>query len=158
MSKIIEINEIYEVVEKIRKLGKKIVLAGGCFDILHAGHLVFLENAKREGDVLILFLESDENVRRLKGKDRPINSQDKRADALANISFVDFVIKLSKLPTDKDYDRLIAQIKPDLIAITEGDPNFQRRKNQAEMAGGIVKSVARRTQHSTTKSARYFEK
>ena len=150
LDKILDIKQAIEISGKIRRGGKLIVLAGGCFDILHKGHLLFLRNARDQGDVLFLFLESDENVKRLKGDDRPINSQEVRAKALSNLPFVDYVIKLSKLPTDKYYDRLIAQIKPDVIAVTEEDPNLAKREDQASRVGGKVKSVTRRTKYSTT--------
>ena len=61
----------------------KIVLVGGCFDILHLGHVVFLEKAKKEGDVLVVLLESDEKVRFLKGKGRPVHTQSERAEILS---------------------------------------------------------------------------
>ena len=158
LDKILDIKQAIEISGKIRRGGKLIVLAGGCFDILHKGHLLFLRNARDQGDVLFLFLESDESVKRLKGDDRPINSQEVRAKALSNLPFVDYVIKLSKLPTDKYYDRLIAHIRPSIIAVTEDDPNLEQRKKQAETAGGIVKSVTRRTDHSTTEFARLLKK
>ncbi len=158
MGKAVTPKQAIKIAYKLRQGGKIIVLSGGCFDILHEGHLLFLENAKRQGDTLFIFLESDENVRRLKGEDRPINSQEIRAQNLSALSVVDFIVKLPKLPKDSDYDRLIAHIRPSIIAITEGDPNLDKRKKQAEMAEGIVKSVTRRTEHSTTKFARSFKK
>ena len=143
-------DEAENIAQTAQMNGKKIVLAGGCFDILHLGHILFLKKAKQQGDLLFLFLESDENIKRLKGSNRPINTQDDRARALSALPSVDYIIKLPKLPTDKDYDRLIAQIKPDVIAVTEEDPNLAKREDQASRVGGKVKSVTRRTKYSTT--------
>ena len=143
-------DEAENIAQTAQMNGKKIVLAGGCFDILHLGHILFLKKAKQQGDLLFLFLESDENIKRLKGSNRPINTRDDRARALSALPSVDYIIKLPKLPTDKDYDRLIAQIKPDVIAVTEEDPNLAKREDQASRVGGKVKSVTRRTKYSTT--------
>lgn len=136
----------------LNQRGEKIVLAGGCFDILHPGHILFLKKAREEGDFLFILLESDEKVKKLKGAGRPINRQEDRAIVLSELRFVDGVIMLPKLPSDNDYDRLIAQLKPAVIAVTDSDPNLLKRERQAEMAGGIIKSVTRRISHSTTKT------
>ena len=68
---------------------KNIVLVGGCFDIVHLGHLIFLEKAKAKGDILIVLLESDENIRKNKGQNRPINNQEDRALFLSKLKMVD---------------------------------------------------------------------
>ena len=150
MGKVVTPKQAIKIANKFKHEDKAIVLAGGCFDILHLGHILFLKKAKQQGDLLFLFLESDENIKRLKGSNRPINTRDDRARALSTLPSVDYIIKLPKLPTDKDYDRLIAQIKPDVIAVTEEDPNLAKREDQASRVGGKVKSVTRRTKYSTT--------
>ena len=96
----------------------KVVLVGGCFDILHYGHISFLEKAKSLGDCLIVALESDENVKKLKGPGRPIHTQKQRAGMLKELKCVDEVILLPPIP---DYERLVQKIEPDIIAITQGD-------------------------------------
>ncbi len=98
-------------VKKWKKEGKKVVFTNGCFDIIHAGHVDYLEKAKSLGDVLIVGLNSDESVRRIKGKDRPVNIQEHRKRVLEALKPVDLVVIF-----DEDTpERLIKQIKPDVL-------------------------------------------
>ncbi|MEK7502717.1 MAG: adenylyltransferase/cytidyltransferase family protein [Patescibacteria group bacterium] len=159
MNKIISVEDSIRVSEKLRQQGKQIVLVGGCFDILHLGHINFLENSKNLGDILFVLLESDEAVGKLKGKDRPINNQIERAQILSALSIVSYVILLPLMKTDKDYDKLITQIKPAFIAATENDPNISHKIRQAKMIDGKVKIVTKRVDNkSTTKLARLISK
>ena len=100
-----------ELEQELSKLDKKIVFTNGCFDILHAGHVKYLEEAKSYGDVLVLGLNSDASVRRLKGESRPINSQDDRAVVLAALEAIDFVVVFDE---DTPYE-LIKLVKPDIL-------------------------------------------
>ena len=84
--------EIEILAKKLHDKGKKIIFTNGCFDILHAGHVKYLEEAKRYGDILILGLNADSSVRKLKGPTRPINNQDDRAYILASLESVDYVV------------------------------------------------------------------
>lgn len=138
MKKIISIDEAAQSSKELKSKGKKIILVGGCFDILHAGHIKFLNDARRSGDFLFLLLESDENVKKMKGEKRPINSQKNRSIVLSTLSSVDFIIPLKGVTKDKDYDKLIVQILPDYIALTVGDKNRDRRKKQSEMVGATL--------------------
>ena len=157
MGKIIPVAEIKDLSLEIEKTGKKIVLAGGCFDILHIGHISFLEKAKASGDILILLLESDAAIKLLKGEKRPINNQKNRAQILAAVQYVDFVITLDKPFNNEDYENLVNEIKPDIIAVTEGDPNLKQKESQADEIGGKVKVVLEEiSEHSTTKLLDYF--
>lgn len=83
--------ELAAKAEELRAQGKKVVTTNGCFDLLHVGHVRFLQAAKSLGDVLAVGLNSDDSVRRLKGPERPINTQDDRAEVLASLGCVDFV-------------------------------------------------------------------
>lgn len=85
-------DEIELLVEELKQKNKKIVFTNGCFDILHIGHVKYLETAKSFGDILILGLNSDLSVKRLKGETRPINTQDDRAYILASLESVDYVV------------------------------------------------------------------
>ncbi len=98
-------------IEKWKKEGKKIVFTNGCFDIIHAGHVDYLEKAKSLGDVLIVGLNSDESVRRIKGKDRPVNIQEHRKRVLEALKPVDLVVVFDEDTPEK----LIKQIKPDVL-------------------------------------------
>jgi len=90
---------------------KKIVFTNGCFDILHAGHVQYLEQAKKLGDILVVGLNSDASVRRLKGENRPINKQEDRALVLAALEFVDYIIIFEE---DTPYE-LIKIVNPDVL-------------------------------------------
>lgn len=152
MSKIIRISNIPKLKEKLLIDAKEIVVVGGCFDILHPGHLAFLKAAKDVGDTLIVFLESDESIRRLKGKDRPIQPQTIRAEALASLSVTDYIVLLKGALSDKEYDELILAIKPAIIATTEGDKAEYHKKRQAELSGSKLLHVIKRLpEYSTTK-------
>lgn len=120
---------------------KRVVLAGGCFDVLHIGHVKFLEKARSYGDSLIVLLESDANIKKLKGKNRPFHNQKERKEVLESLKFVDEVIVLPNSVTDKTYDNLIKEIKPKIIAITEGDPIKNRKLIQAKSVGAKLKVV-----------------
>src|SRR3989338_4221498 len=155
MNRIIKPEDSIKISKEFREQGKQIVLVGGCFDILHLGHIKFLESAKKLGDCLFVLLENDESVKKLKGKDRPINNQIERAQVLSALSIVDYVVLLPLMKTDKDYDKLITQIKPSFIAATQDDPNISHKIRQAKLVGGKLKIVTKRVKNkSTTKLAR----
>ena len=103
--------EITALSEELKSKGKRIVFTNGCFDLLHAGHISFLETAKSFGDVLILGLNSDRSVTTLKGKERPINIQTDRAYILAALEVVDYVVIFDE---DTPYE-LIKAIKPHIL-------------------------------------------
>jgi D-beta-D-heptose 7-phosphate kinase / D-beta-D-heptose 1-phosphate adenosyltransferase len=144
MGKIIDEHEISAEAKNQRKLGNKIVLVGGCFDILHQGHLLFLEQAKKENEVLFLILESDENIKLKKGKNRPINTQKHREKVLSHLPNVDFIIPLTGVTKDEEYDR------PDIVAMTIGDKATDKRKEQCEKFGAILRIIERVGELSTT--------
>lgn len=101
-----------ELAAGLRKRCQTVVLTNGCFDILHAGHVRYLIAARQLGDCLLVGLNSDDSVRRLKGEQRPINSQDDRAEVLAALACVDGVIIFDE-PTASG---LVAAISPDIYA------------------------------------------
>lgn len=150
MSKIITIKEAIMLSSKLRKQNKSIVLAGGVFDILHIGHVKFFENAKKEGDLLFVLLESDKSVSKLKGPRRPINKQKDRAEVLSALSVVDFIILLRGILKNKDYDRIVKQISPDVLAITNSDPNIIHKVRQSKLTGAKIKIVLRRLKNKST--------
>src|SRR3989344_1704766 len=121
----------------------KKVLVGGCFDLLHEGHIIFLKKAKEAGNYLIVLLESDEKIRKLKGKGRPIQSQKIRAKALEELGFVDQVIPLPFMETEIEYDDLVKKIKPDVIAVTEGYTDDAFHKRSADLVGAELKYVSK---------------
>jgi rfaE bifunctional protein nucleotidyltransferase chain/domain len=132
----------------------KIVLAGGCFDILHIGHVRFLSEAKRMGDYLVVLLESDGRVKNLKGKNRPVFIQKERAEMLSALECVDIIVLLPMIEKDSDYLNLVMKIKPDIIAVTEDDPLLEKKRSQAEEVGGKLKIVSFTKTFSTSKLAK----
>ncbi|AXX91767.1 bifunctional heptose 7-phosphate kinase/heptose 1-phosphate adenyltransferase [Malaciobacter molluscorum LMG 25693] len=103
--------EIEKISNRLKEQNKKIVFTNGCFDILHKGHVSYLNTAKSFGDVLILGLNSDDSVKRLKGENRPINNQDDRAYILLALECVDYVVIFDE---DTPYE-LISLVKPDIL-------------------------------------------
>jgi len=103
-------NNLIKIVRKLKRQGKTIVTFSGSFDILHIGHIRSLNQAKKQGDVLIVLLNSDDSVKSYKGPDRPINSQKERADFLAALKCVDFVVIFNEINPKK----ILGRIKPDI--------------------------------------------
>lgn len=139
----------YKDINQIKKVKGTKTLVGGCFDIIHYGHMRFLEEAKKRGEILIVALESDQFIRRSK-KRQPFHSQKERAEILAAISLVDFVITLPIFKTDADYLNLAKAIRPKIIAITEGDRQIDNKKKQARAVKGRVEVVVSHLESKST--------
>ena len=122
---------------------KKVVLVGGCFDVIHPGHIIFLSKAKKLGDELVVLLESDENIKRLKGVNRPVHNQKERADVLRALKFVDKVILLPNMQSNEDYEKIIKKIKPDFIAATKGVLGSEHKERIAKLVGAKMKYVTK---------------
>lgn len=90
-NKIIELDNLIKIVNKEKENGKTVVATSGCFDILHSGHVQYLEAAKQIGNVFVLFLNSDNSVKQLKGEERPIVSEKDRAEVVAGLGCIDYV-------------------------------------------------------------------
>lgn len=136
MAKIVTLQEGKSFSLLLKKQKRTLILTGGCFDILHIGHIKFLEEAKKTADALMILLESDRKVIKLKGNSRPFFTQEERAYALSSLSFVDFIITLPYLNTDKEYSDIIMSLKPNFIAATAKDPLLEMKKRQSQMIGG----------------------
>jgi len=110
--KIIDRQSIAAISEKVKLEGKTVVFTNGCFDILHAGHVRYLAAARALGDCLIVGLNSDRSVRKLKGPTRPVNTEEDRAEVLAALSAVDYVVIFE----DQTAEGLVTEIRPDVYA------------------------------------------
>lgn len=129
-----------------------VVLAGGCFDVIHLAHIKFLKLAKEKGQFLVLLLESDENIRQMKGKDRPVNNQIARAENLSKLETVDYIILLKKPTSSNYYENIVKSIQPDIIAVTKGDPMLSVKKLQAEEVNGkVIEVMERNKEFSSTR-------
>jgi rfaE bifunctional protein nucleotidyltransferase chain/domain len=139
MAKIVNLEGLKKVFP--RENEERIILTGGCFDILHIGHVRFLSAAKKLGDYLVVLLESNKKVKRLKGENRPIFMQKERAEMLSALRSVDLVVLLPTMENDSGYLNLIMKIKPDIIAVTENDPLLEKKRGQAKKIGGELKVI-----------------
>jgi cytidyltransferase-like protein len=146
MSNKIENIELYPFKQNIKHLaGKTIVLVGGCFDILHFGHIQFLQKAKNAGDYLIVALEPDERI--IKDKLRlAVHTQEKRAHNLLSLRSVDKIILLPLLNGFEDYSTLVQAIKPNIIAVTHDDPQLSNKKKHALIVEAQCITVIKRVE------------
>ncbi len=111
MEKILTWEKLKEEVDRLKREGKKIVFTNGCFDILHVGHVRYLKEAGKLGDILILALNSDSSVRSIKGERRPLNPENERAEVVAALGCVDFVTLFG----EETPLRLIEYVKPHIL-------------------------------------------
>lgn len=132
----------------------KKVLVGGCFDLLHYGHVRFLEEAKKLGNWLVVALESDENVRRMKGDGRPIHNQEQRKAMLEALSSVDEVITLPPMNGHQEYFDLVTREHPQVIAITQGAPLEENKREQATKVGAQFVVIPKIPTPSTSQLAK----
>ncbi|NOZ46917.1 MAG: D-glycero-beta-D-manno-heptose 1-phosphate adenylyltransferase [Chlorobi bacterium] len=108
---ILEKGKLKEILDNLKSENKKIVFTNGCFDIIHSGHITYLYKAKSFGDVLIIGLNSDDSVRRLKGESRPINNQSDRAFVLSALRMIDYITIFNE---DTPLE-LIKELKPNVL-------------------------------------------
>jgi D-beta-D-heptose 7-phosphate kinase/D-beta-D-heptose 1-phosphate adenosyltransferase len=106
------------------------------------------------GDYLVVLLESDENVKKLKGENRPIFIQRERAEMLAGLSSVDLVVLLPVMKNDNDYLKLVTKIRPGILAATEDDPKIEKKRRQATEVGAELKTVLLTKTFSASKLAK----
>lgn len=152
MKKILSIQEAMRIAKKIKSQGKTIVVVGGFFDILHLGHIKFLEKSKKYGDYLFVLLEEDSKAAKEKGVKRPINSQQDRAKVLSAIQNIDHIVMLKNMTNDLLYDKLMIEMHPNVISTTYGDPHIEHKIRQAKLIQAkVVYAIKRIYNHSTTK-------
>jgi len=144
---IVTLQQFNSIRTKLKNKGLNIVFTNGCFDILHKGHIYYLNEAKKLADFLVVGLNSDDSVKRLKGQNRPINNENDRAYMLDNLKPVDAVIIFKE---DTPYN-LISEIKPDFL-VKGGDwkENNIVGSDVVKSYGGKVKSIKYIENYSTT--------
>lgn len=147
-SSLTSVTEIKAIREKLKAEGKKIVFTNGVFDLIHSGHVDYLIKAKEMGEVLIVGLNSDESVIRIKGEKRPILKQDERAFVLSNIKPVDYVVLFDEDTPEK----LISEIVPDVL-VKGADWSIDKivGKDVVEKNGGQVMNIKFVNDQSTSK-------
>ncbi len=146
--KVVKEGELKKIIQEKKKIGKKIVFTNGCFDLLHSGHIHILKEAKKRGDILIVGLNSDKSVKKIKGKKRPLINEIDRAAHLESLEFVDFVV----IYNDKTPEKIIRKINPDiLVKGSEYKNKFIAGKNYILKKKGKVILVGKYKNYSTTK-------
>jgi rfaE bifunctional protein nucleotidyltransferase chain/domain len=112
LNKLYPLPELSKIIDQQKKAGKRVVLANGCFDLIHAGHIRYLKESKEKGDILVVALNSDSSVRQLKGEGRPILLEKQRAEIISSFSFVDYITFFG----EKKVDRVLMALKPHVHA------------------------------------------
>ena len=146
-AKIRKSSELSKLFARLRSKGKKVVFTNGCFDILHVGHVDYLSRARGLGDILIVGLNSDSSVRKIKGKGRPINNERDRAKVLSSLSCVDYICLFS----ESTPERIIKELRPDIL-VKGGDWKIQDIVGSefVRSCGGKVKRIPFVKGYSTT--------
>lgn len=138
MGEVLSREALAAVCNRLKKAGKRVVFTNGCFDILHRGHIDYLTKAKALGDLLVVGVNGDDSVRRLKGPNRPVVNQDDRAAVLAALAAVDYV---SLFDEDTPFE-LISAIVPDVLVKGADWPvEAIVGKDVVEAAGGTVQTL-----------------
>ena len=155
MPKVLTRSELQRRLQKVRRAGKRIVFTNGCFDLIHPGHVRYLRAAKGLGDVLVVALNSDSSVRRLKGPGRPLVLQRDRCEVVAALEMVDYVTVFGE---DTPY-RLIKELAPDVL-VKGGDwkPDQIVGADLVRARGGTVRALPFARGYSTTKLVRKAER
>jgi len=146
-NKIKALKKLIPIVQKLKNLNKKIVTTNGVFDIIHLGHVRYLEQAKKLGDVLIVGVNTDKSVKQIKGDERPINDEKSRLHVLAALESVDYVF----LFNEKTPVKWLEKIKPD-VHVKAGDYKINQiiEKNVIEKNNGNVVIIKIEKGYSTT--------
>lgn len=158
--KVVSLQELSDIISKLHQQRKTIVLATGVFDLLHAAHKQFLNRAKEQGNVLIVGLETDQRVKRMKGNDRPHETLELRLKKVAKLNDVDWVFSLPlQFDSQADYENLISLIKPDVLAVSEHSPYKEQKQKILEKYDGQLKVVLHHNKRvSTTKKIERLRK
>jgi D-beta-D-heptose 7-phosphate kinase/D-beta-D-heptose 1-phosphate adenosyltransferase len=148
MGRVVSRQELLDIRARLKKENRRVVFTNGCFDILHRGHVDYLEKAKGLGDVLIVGLNTDTSVRRLKGSDRPVVDETDRAHVLAGLASVDFVC----LFEEDTPQGLIEMIVPDvLVKGADWAVADVVGREVVEAAGGLVRTIEFLPNRSTSR-------
>jgi len=145
--KILPLARAFEVVDDLKRLGKRVVFTNGCFDLLHPGHTRYLAEARKLGDALIVAVNSDRSMRALKGRGRPIMPQAERAEILAALAAVDYVTIFDDLTPQAVIARMLPHV---LVKGGDWGPTEIVGRAEVEAAGGQVVSIPVVPGHSTS--------
>jgi D-beta-D-heptose 7-phosphate kinase/D-beta-D-heptose 1-phosphate adenosyltransferase len=156
--KLLKLDELIKKISNHKSSNKKIGLITGCFDVLHAGHIHFIQQARKQSDVLIIGLENDFNIKRSKGLDRPIHNFDQRSLVLSELKSVTYIFKIESEFEQFDeraenyYDSLLQTLKPDyLFSNSETDKHIEQKIKKS--TSNNLKLILIDRQHDTSSSA-----
>lgn len=148
VDKVVEDHEVLaDILRALRSQGKKVVFANGCFDILHVGHVRYLQDARSRGDYLVVALNSDPSVKKIKGRGHPINPVEERAEVLAALESVDYVTVFE----EETADEILRKLRPDIHAKgTDYTTKTVPERETVLSFGGEVLIVGDPKDHSTS--------
>ena len=153
-ARILSRDAVIKETQSAKEAGKTIVLANGCFDVLHAGHIRYLQGARELGDVLVVAINADDQVKLLKGSGRPILAERERAELVASLEVVDFVTIFDE-PT---VEQLLLAIKPDVHAKgTDYTEETVPERDVVRSFGGRIAIVGDPKNHSTSEMLKRFK-
>jgi len=158
MSKVKTREELVEIIKACKAEGRRVVLANGCFDLIHGGHISYLESARRAGDVLIVAVNSDVSIKKLKGDNRPIYPEKERLEILEAIEYIDYLLVFD----ENTVDGLLRELRPNIHA--KGTDYTRETVPERQTAGdlGIETFIAGRPKENATRDiielilSRYF--
>lgn len=146
--KVLSVDQLVGELNRLRQAGRRIVMSNGCFDLLHPGHVAALQEARKQGDCLVVGLNSDRSVRALKGPDRPVIDQEGRAQMLAALACVDYVVIFD----ETSVEGLIGRVLPDVLVKSDQYTPEQVVGHQiVKQHGGHVVTVPMKPHYSTTR-------
>jgi rfaE bifunctional protein nucleotidyltransferase chain/domain len=138
--------DLRQLGDRLRREGRRVVFANGCFDLLHAGHVRYLEAARAEGDVLVVGVNGDEAVRALKGKGRPLLAAEARAELVAALEAVDYVVIFDETTAET----ALRELRPDVHCKgTDYTEETVPEREVVRSLGGVVRIVGDAKDHST---------
>ncbi len=147
LAKLKSVAELKVWIGQAQASGRSVVFANGCFDLLHVGHIRYLQSAKAEGDILVLAINSDASVRALKGEGRPLQSEEERAEILGSLECVDYIVIFDS----STVDGLLSDLRPDIHAKgTDYSVDTVPERDAVQECGGRVEIVGDPKDHSAS--------
>ena len=136
MKKLYTLSQLTRIIQEHKKRGQKVVLANGCFDLIHVGHIRYLKESKKKGDILVLALNSDSSIRKLKGKGRPILNQKERAVIASSFYFIDYITFFD----EPNVEKVLLALKPEIH--TKGSDYTEETVPEKETVKGYGGTIA----------------
>ncbi len=136
MKKLYTLSQLTKIIQEHKKRGQKVVLANGCFDLIHVGHIRYLKESKEKGDILILALNSDSSIRKLKGEGRPILNQEERGVIASSFYFVDYITFFD----EPNVEKVLLALTPDIHA--KGSDYTEETVPEKEIVKGYGGTIA----------------